>query len=91
MVEIGLKSILKGNLGPPGDLAGAPTPMRDLRSPGKQAQTTKNHENTAPARAPAMILKVGHLGLGLGAGAGVGHELRDCSACKDSLAPSVGT
>ena len=61
--------------------------MRSLRSPGEQAQPAKNHENAAPARAPAMISKLG--GLGLGAGAGVGLELRDYSACKESLAPFV--
>ena len=34
--------------------------MRSLRSPGEQTQPAKNHENAAPARAPAMISKVGH-------------------------------
>ena len=60
MVNIGLKSILKGKRGPPGGLAGARNPTHALWSPGKQAQPTKNHENTAPARAPALISKVGH-------------------------------
>ena len=58
----------------------------------------RNAMPTAPARAPAMISKVGHLGLGLGtgagevghlglrAGAGVGLELRDFSSCKKALA-----
>ena len=95
MVNIGLKSILKRKRGPPGGLAGAPNPTHGLCSPGKQAQPTKNHENTAPARAPVLISKIQDwgwgLGLGLGAGAGVGRELRDFSPCKESLAPSVGT
>jgi len=60
MVNIGLKSILKRKRGPPGGLAGAPNPTHGLCSPGKQAQPTKNHENTAPARAPALISEVGH-------------------------------
>ena len=93
MVNIGLKSILKRKRGPPGGLAGAPNPTHGLCSPGKQAQPTKNHENTAPARAPALISKIQDwgAGAGAGAGAGVGLELRDCSACKESLAPSVDT
>ena len=97
MVNIGLKSILKRKRGPPGGLAGAPNPTHGLCSPGKQAQPTKNHENTAPARAPALISKIQDwgwglgLGAGAGAGAGVGLELRDFSPCKESLAPSVGT
>ena len=93
MVNIGLKSILKRKRGPPGGLAGAPNPTHGLCSPGKQAQPTKNHENTAPARAPALISKIHDWGrgLGAGAGAGVGLELRDFSPCKESLTPSVGT
>ena len=57
MVNIGLTSILKRKRGPPGGLAGAPNPTHGLCSPGKQAQPTKNHENTAPAQAPALISK----------------------------------
>ena len=83
MVNIGLKSILKRKRGPPGGLAGAPNPTHGLCSPGKQAQPTKNHENTAPARAPALISKIqdwGGLGLGgwgwgLGLGLGRGWAL----------------
>ena len=90
MVNIGLKSILKRKRGPPGGLVGAPNPTHGLCSPGKQAQPTKNHENTAPARAPALIPKIQDWGLGLGrgAGAGVGHELRDFSPCKKAIASS---
>ena len=75
MVNIGLKSILKRKRGPPGGLAGAPNPTHGLCSPGKQAQPTKNQENTAPARAPALISKIQDWGgWGLGAG-GWGHLL----------------
>ena len=52
------------------------------------------HHFLAPARAPALISKVGHLGWGAGAGGwggGGAMSSRDCSSCKESLAPSVGT
>ena len=71
MVNIGLKSILKRKRGPPGGLAGAPNPTHGPCSHGKQAQPTKNHENTAPARAPALLSKIQDWGAG-GWGAGAG-------------------
>ena len=45
----------------------------------------RNAMPTAPARAPALISKVGHLGGGWGLGRGWGHELERLQLVKESL------